>query len=201
MTCVNTFNRINKFIKDHYGKSGLIEFANFICKKFIKISSEACKSYIGFYTPALIDSLLEHYFTGEYICNHHFICKHDHFKYLTADEYADRVLNKNATKFSEIDFKLNKTLKHVDMIDENSPVWKVLHVSDIHTDLGYNEGSLGNCNDPVCCQDKNQISKLKFLGKKNYRIKIYCRVNSKEIRFFPYKNFQITIKIIFRFKK
>jgi len=109
---------------------------------------------------------LDHYFTGEYICNYHLICKQDHFKYLTAEKYAERVLKNNSTEALNYE-NILKEIKHVDLIDNNATTWKVLHVSDIHTDLGYAEGSLGNCNDPVCCQEANKVSNLKFLGKEN----------------------------------
>jgi len=189
-TCVNTFNRVNRFIKNHYGHSGLIEFANFICKNFIKISSEACKSYIGFYTPVLIESLLDHYFTGEYICNYHFICKYDHFRYLTAEQYAERILKNNSTEPEALDYQNKmKDLKHTEMINNNATTWKVLHISDIHTDLGYEEGSIGNCIDPVCCQANNKISNLNFLGIN--QIKKFIKENRGTVRnlFFLNNNF------------
>lgn len=153
---------MSKFIKEHYKSSGVIQLANFICRNFIKISSDACKEYIDFYTPPLFDSLLDHYFNGEYICNFHFICEIDHFKFLSADDYARDILNKSDIKNQ---YENKKSLKHVDLININATTWKVLQVSDIHTDLNYVEGTLGNCIDTVCCHESIKPPNFKFLGK------------------------------------
>ena len=106
---------------------------------------------------------MDHYLTGDYICSKNFLCDHDHIKYLEADDYAKQILGNDTQKTQ------NKTyLKHIELIDENATTWKIAQVADIHTDLNYKEGSLGNCKDVVCCQgsvSKLKSSSLKFLGK------------------------------------
>lgn len=40
---------------------------------------------------------------------------------------------------------------------ENSPTFKVLHLTDIHYDPLYTEGANAICKEPLCCRDKDQI--------------------------------------------
>ena len=107
-------------------------------------------------------------------------------KFLEADDYAKKILGeKNNNNKEDKDIK---NIKHIDLIDENATNWNVAQIADIHTDLNYQEGSLGNCIDPICCQsvskgesqkesngyntfsnndnkEKENFSTLKFLGK------------------------------------
>ena len=47
---------------------------------------------------------------------------------------------------------------------------KILHLTDMHTDLGYTEGSNSNCQNPVCCQKNDKVERLKFLEEENSTI-------------------------------
>lgn len=86
---------MNSFLKENYQEIGLLTIVDFICKHFVGISDSACKSYIGFYSPIIVKSLLDHYITGNYICNKNFLCDHDHIKFLEADDYAKKILGGN----------------------------------------------------------------------------------------------------------
>lgn len=95
--------------------------------------------------------------TGEYICSFSVICDYLHVEKLNPDDYARELLKD----------KQKKTLPE---IAENPKKWKVMHLTDLHTDLHYTEGSLGECNDPTCCQPLNSrkseakaLSGFKFL--------------------------------------
>ncbi len=143
-SCIKSFNFLKDTIKQNYGKTGLLKLINSLCRIFLKYSEAACDIYIGDYAPIIIDSLLDHYLNGEYICNFSIVCKYSHFEKLNADDYAKELL-KDKPKNNPI------------IIKDNTKKWKVIHLTDMHTDLKYTEGSKGDCNDPTCCQPKDII--------------------------------------------
>lgn len=60
----------------------------------------------------------------------------------------------------------DKPKKDIPKISDNPKTWKVLHLTDMHTDLDYAVGSKGDCEDPTCCQPDDKILKIK---NKNYQ--------------------------------
>lgn len=101
------------------------------------------------WAPTIIDALIEHYIDAEYLCTSKFICKFEHYQELNPDEYARKLLKDKPAKVSP-------------QITEER-ILKVLHMSDVHTDLKYQEGSNGNCGKPLCCREENgQPSDPKF---------------------------------------
>lgn len=151
---------MHDLIKKNYGKTGMLELINQVCRIFFRFSKAACDTYIQGYAPVIIDSLLDHYSTGEYICSFSIICDYLHVKKLNPDDYAKELLK-------------DKPKKVLPEIPENPKKWKVMHLTDMHTDLEYTEGSIGECNDPSCCQPRNnklannnENNKLKFLYEK-----------------------------------
>lgn len=138
--CLWTFNHVYDTIHKYYGKIGLFQLLTFICDKLIGMTHTTCYGYINSYGPVIFDSLIDHYLTGEYICTVTHACKDDHFIVLDADDYARKLLADKPVNISR------------PQIDETAETWKVLHVTDIHTDTKYVEGSRGVCPDPLCCR-------------------------------------------------
>jgi len=174
--CLWSFNHVHDIISKYYGKIGLFEFADFICHNFMKMTKEACHGYIFDYGPVILDSLIEHYLTGEYICTFIHLCKNDHFVYLDADEYA-----RNLLKDKPLNLKIPKINKNL------GKLWKAVHVSDIHTDLKYTVGSVAECPDPFCCRstsmkDSKKDVKEEKAGKWGY-------VGKCDLPFTTLKNF------------
>jgi sphingomyelin phosphodiesterase len=144
-SCLWTYNHIHDLIRKFYGKIGLFELGDLICHNFIHMTKEACHGYVFDYGPIIFDSIIDHYLTGEYICTFMHLCKKDHFVYLDSDEYARNLLK---------DKPINPAIP---TIKSNANPWKVVHVSDIHTDLKYSVGSRGECPDPFCCRSTSQM--------------------------------------------
>jgi sphingomyelin phosphodiesterase len=164
-SCLWTFNHIHDVIYKYYGKIGLFELGDFICHNFIHMTKEACHGYVFDYGPIIFDSIIDHYLTGEYICTFMHMCKNNHFITLNADDYARELL-----KDKPDDYVIPK-------IESYNKIWKVVHVSDIHTDMNYSVGSRGECPDPFCCRinsksianenfkDENRAGKWGYVGK------------------------------------
>ena len=144
-TCLWTYNHIHDMIKKLYGKIGLFELADFICHNFSKMTKQACHGYIYNYAPVIFDSYIDHYLTGEFLCSALHACSNSHFIILNADDYAKDLLK---------DKPVNPSIPMIEKIKDNT--WKVLHVSDIHTDLKYSEGSTAECTDPFCCRPSSK---------------------------------------------
>ena len=123
-TCLYTFTKFHNFLDKKYGLRVFNEFMTLLCS--VAVDHSVCKKIINLYAPIVIDSFVEHYLDAEYICSSKLICKFQHYQELEADDYAKRVLEDKPT-----DIKPE--------LDESAPTLKVLHVTDIHTDLFYEE--------------------------------------------------------------
>lgn len=146
--CIWTFNSLNFLIKEFYKTTKFLSLFENICLDVFQYDKDTCSLYINDYAPAIVDSLIDSHITGNDLCSNKYFCKNLHIKYLNPDEYAKELLaDKPAYKPS------NKTSKGENL--------KILHLTDMHTDLGYTEGSNADCVNPVCCQKTDK--KLKFL--------------------------------------
>jgi sphingomyelin phosphodiesterase len=156
--CMKVYGEIYYLLTNYYSKTGGLQLARFLCHEIIGFSKEACSGFVDTYGPVLVTSLLDHYMTPEYKCRYKWICPNDHFISLNADDYAKEVLK-------------DKPVNSTDPVIGNATRWNVLHVTDIHTDLLYKEGSRGECPDANCCRDSSlsgSVSDDKKAGKWGY---------------------------------
>ena len=123
-TCLWTFSKYHNLLEKKYGLTLFNEFLSLVCA--IGLDYKICKEAISLYSPTVIDSLIEHYLDAEYICTKTKICKFSHYNELDPDEYAKELLKDKPAKKSQ-------------KVDDSSQILKVLHVTDIHTDLLYDE--------------------------------------------------------------
>jgi sphingomyelin phosphodiesterase len=137
-TCLWFYNEIHDFLMKKYGIKALFQFITDICA--LGLNKNVCNEYINLYAPKIYDSIIDHYFNGLFICSSLKVCKDEHFIKLKADDYARDLLKDKPSNFEKI------------KLDLEAPQWKMLHVSDIHIDSLYEEGSKGRCSDPLCCR-------------------------------------------------
>jgi hypothetical protein len=133
-SCLYTFDKFHNFLKKKYGFIILEEFLATLCS--LNLKHYICEKIIKLYAPTVVDSLVDHYFNPEYICTNRLICKFNHFIKLNPDDYARELLKDKPKQLNDND-KSNKQNKLTP--DSSSHIWKVLHVTDIHTDLEYSE--------------------------------------------------------------
>lgn len=125
-TCLWSFTKFNNLMKKKYGLTILNEFLSLLCS--FKLQHSICREAINNFSPILIESLIERYLDAEFICTNTYMCQNIHFKELNPDEYAKNLLkDKPIIKLQTIEF------------NNSSSTLKVLHVTDIHTDLLYTE--------------------------------------------------------------
>jgi len=138
--CHSIQGRIHDFLLQKYGLKYLFAFGKLICSIFTDY--KVCSGALDNFGNIIYDGIVNHYFDTEYICTLFYACT-NHFIRLNADDYAREVLK---------DKPVNLTMPSVNV---NATTWKVLHVSDIHTDEEYTQGTLGLCDEPLCCRKLN----------------------------------------------
>lgn len=157
-SCVYTFNTLNFIVKEFYKSTSIINILQKICVKIVKFEKETCDIYLNGYSPVIVDSLIDSHFTGDRLCSNKYFCKNLHFEYLNPDDYAKKILA-DKPKFQP--WRKSSNEKRM----------KILHLTDMHTDLDYTEGSNADCPNPVCCQKSDIVMKMKFLEDKNFKEK------------------------------
>ena len=106
-----------------------------------KLDNRVCDGAIDHYKEIVVDAFLRRFLDGDYVCTLIKICE-DTTEYESIDDYAKRILgDKPAPKEREIVERKN-----------DDDYYKVLQVSDIHLDMEYEEGTVANCNLPLCCR-------------------------------------------------
>jgi sphingomyelin phosphodiesterase len=137
----------------YHEKIGVFEFWVFICEHIVGLSHPACDGYVNQYGHVMIDAVIDHYLTGEFICTFTHMCKDKHFVILEGEEYARDLLKDKPLGLPQPE------------INTNATTLKIMHITDIHTDTKYAEGSIATCMDPFCCRNDSIVdSKAKIQG-------------------------------------
>ncbi len=122
--CHTVQNYIHNFLLQKYGLKYFFNALVLVCRLFLR--SDVCNGLLNDYGPIIYDGIVDHYLDAEFICTTIRVCN-NHFIRLNADDYARKVLKDKPVNITK------------PVINKNATTWKVLHVSDIHTDAGYME--------------------------------------------------------------
>ena len=139
--CSFVVDVLKNYLLQKNGFEKFYELVKQICH-FTKLDDRVCDGAIDHYDDIVVDAFIRRFLNGDYVCTLLKICN-DTTEYDTIDDYARRILaDKPETKEREVVPKKN---------DED--YYKVLQVTDIHLDMEYKEGTVANCNLPLCCRD------------------------------------------------
>ena len=139
--CSFVVDVLKNFLLQKNGIEKFYELVKQICH-FTKLDDRVCDGAIDRYDDIVVDSFLRRFLNGDYVCTLLKICN-DTTEYDTIDDYARRILaDKPVTKKREVVPK-----------KDDSNYYKVLQVTDIHLDMEYKEGTVANCNLPLCCRE------------------------------------------------
>ena len=108
-----------------------------------------CKGAVDEMLNPVLDSVKNHYFDKDFACPLLRLCPQV-YKTIDIQAYREDILKDKP-----------EPIKSTISNSKPNKIIKVLHVSDIHTDLEYKEGSLSNCNEPICCREESTGSKSK----------------------------------------
>jgi sphingomyelin phosphodiesterase len=117
----------------------LKDLANFICVEFVKYPTSVCKGAIDEMTPSVLDSLVDKVIDAEKICTSIHMCSAPKYEVENIQDFYTAVLA-NKPNLPEV----NVT---------SSSRFNFLHITDLHFDLDYKEGSNENCDIPQCCRE------------------------------------------------
>ena len=141
--CSFTVDVLKNYLLQKNGFEKLYDLVKNICH-FTKIDNKVCDGAIDHYKEIVMDSFIKRFVNGDYICSLINICE-DTTEYESIEDFARRILkDKPPVKEREIVKRKN---------DED--YYKVVQLSDIHLDMEYKEGTVANCNLPVCCRELN----------------------------------------------
>jgi len=102
-----------------------------------------CQGAVNEMLDPIIDSVKNHYLDKDLICPLLWMCPQV-YKTIDIQAYREDILkDKPESTPSKISNK------------KPNKIIKLLHVSDIHTDLEYLEGARSSCNEPVCCREES----------------------------------------------
>jgi len=149
----NSEMKFNLICNTCRGIFGFIQKSNFVLQqKFLTFVIEeicilgkmfpgpVCDGAVKEMAPSVFQSLVKHLFDPDLICPKINLCP-EIYQDIDIDQLVNDIL-KDKPKTEEIKPTKNKT-------------FQLLHVSDIHTDIEYKEGSNSNCGYPLCCRDES----------------------------------------------
>lgn len=140
----------NVLVSDRIVNDG-VSLIDKICKSVE--SEEICNGMVNQYAAVAWTAVTDRYLDPEYACFKIGFCNYPFF------------LEENFTDWQQ------EILKDMPVVEpwpiSNSETFNFLHLSDIHIDPSYIEGSVVNCDDPVCCQTgKSEVNGAGYWGTK-----------------------------------
>ena len=159
-----TFLRAFNQIKEKYGFQNLYEnFKEGVCvflESLLNLNKLACKGYVENYGEIIVENLFSKYFENDFLCEKIDLCPSEiPRKYIDPDIYAKKIIK-------------GKPKRAKEEVGKNGKVIKVLHITDLHLDLDYQEGANGECTYPICCRNETNeevvTDKTKLCGKYGY---------------------------------
>ena len=108
-----------------------------------KLQSEVCEGAISHYGDIVIESLIRKFADSNYLCALMKSCN-DTTEYESIENFAQKTLLNKKEKKNKINYSKTENTKNY---------YKVVQVTDIHLDMEYKEGSIANCNYPLCCRE------------------------------------------------
>lgn len=120
------------------------KFLTFIAKEICKLGkmypAPICDGTVDEMAPSVFLSLVKHTFDPDSICPNLKMCP-EVYEEINIPQLVEDIL-KDKPKIEQIKPTKNKIIK-------------LLHISDIHTDIEYKEGSNASCGYPLCCREES----------------------------------------------
>lgn len=138
-----------------------------ICDKAKMFKREVCIGGVEEMYKPVLDSLKFHYLDKNLICPSLKLCP-EYYKYVDIEKLRDEILQDKPQSNNR-----NEEKKNIGKSD----TFYVLHISDVHTDLEYEEGTPSVCDEPVCCRKESKATSDKKAGK--WGSLAYCDLPSK----------------------
>ena len=140
-----TFARQFKAIKEKHGFDALMQNLKKVVCPLVKskFDEDVCEGMANKYGHLVTQSFYSKFLSGYFFCEKIDLCPTEEQKnYLSADEYAKKLLE-------------NKGSKHKEKPYKGGEILRMLQVTDLHIDPQYKEGSSTSCLKPICCRNNS----------------------------------------------
>ena len=136
--CHESLKSIHLYSKHQDNYSYLIQLAKDLCVQYGEPTwFEICNQLIDVFKQVVIDALMDKIFDHEYVCKVLGHCSGPHYIKEDFEFYMSSVMRNKPSRPA----KGNLT-----------DTYKFVQVSDIHIDLEYRQGTVGDCGIPQCCR-------------------------------------------------
>lgn len=141
-TCREVFKKTQDFLLRPNIWTVPIELAIDYCQRFDGYTKDVCAGGVGEMVTIVTSSLAKHYFDPEWACSTLEFCDSPIYVRENFTEWQANVLK-------------SKPVTPAPASTSETPTLRFGHVSDIHVDIYYQEGTNNNCGLPVCCRSWN----------------------------------------------
>ena len=176
-TCSFVIDVIRHYLRQIEGFEKYYDYVRKTCT-ITSTEDKVCNGSYYLYRDIVVDAFYNRFLAGDVLCTLMTICN-DTTEYETIDDYAKKILgNKPPTKEREIVERKN---------DDN--YYKVIQVTDIHLDMEYEEGTIANCDLPLCCRklEDDDLVPMKPIYAGLYGTTGNCDANIETVRAFASK--------------
>lgn len=131
-------------------RSSLESVASYGCSFFM--DAPVCYGAVHEMGDVLFPQLTEFVLTGEYSCSRFFgFCSSPSWITLDHNDYVHRMISEKPDIIKNNDF-IDNLYEEIKNDPKERETIRVLHMSDLHTDLSYSVGASIDCGEPLCCR-------------------------------------------------
>ncbi|CAI2362134.1 unnamed protein product [Moneuplotes crassus] len=150
--CHSTLPALDFLIDNSIVTPGLEKIIAYFCGK--SLAYEVCLGAIQEMGSIIVPEVMKFLIGPKYACSRLVgVCKNPHFKTADPQDYIDRVLSDKPDFIKDNDY-VNAQYRKIAADPNPRKTVKVLHLSDIHLDFEYKEGTNAHCDEPLCCRER-----------------------------------------------
>lgn len=152
MMCKFSVSLVNYALRTQKGAEQIYRFTNSFCQIAHIESPLVCSNVTKLFNREIVKVLSNALVTSDQVCGYLSNNTCGHFN----DPMADWEVNLNAsTSLNQEELERLRAVHQMGLDsqrEDDLKPYKVVHISDTHIDLGYQEGSISNCDEPLCCR-------------------------------------------------
>ena len=129
---------------------------SYICSYSLKY--EVCSGAVNEMGDVVVPQILDFLLSPSYACGRiGGFCSSHQWKTLDSSDYIQRILKDKPDFLKDNDF-VNQQYRQINADPSPRKTVKVLHITDLHLDFEYKEGTNVHCDEPLCCREHNGLA-------------------------------------------
>lgn len=144
-------------ILEEKAQNFLIDGASWICSNYVETgNSTICEGATHIMGEIVLPSLTKFLLGPEYLCSQRVLgyCDSPTFVELKAQDYIDEQMSLKKPELESNDF-IDKLYDEISADPNQRETIKIVQLADAHLDAQYLEGTIADCNLPICCRKNN----------------------------------------------